>query len=180
MTSRRFAVRGGTNIFSVVFAENGQPGSILATYQNDREPGSLSAAVAVTEIPLPTLEWLTNPVAFEGEATLRLVVPQDSAGIGEPAQLIRSEDMPFQPGPAFPAGTEVDLPEGWVDTVLTLPVSGGPELSVRVLQMDEHAPGTYDFVYSIGAGSTPVTPTVRVAGQNIDALIEAPLSIVPA
>ena len=180
MASNRFAVRSGTNVFSVFFTENSQPGSILATWQNDRESGFLPAIVTVSAPPPPSIEWLTNPVQFGSTTTLRVTVPPGSAGLDEQANLFSREYLPGQATPAFPADTRVDTPAGWTATVLTQtnPATGEVLFSVPVLQTEKLTPGTFDFVYTIGPGTTPVTPTVTLSIQNGAGSLEAPLSIV--
>jgi hypothetical protein len=181
LTSTASGVSGGLTLLSVVWSNSAQPGTILATWTNSGEQGSLGDSIALDAAPWPTVEWQTNPVVFGAATTLRVIVPRNSAGLGQPTYLISGQYRPGTPSPAFPPGTQVSLPAGWIETVLseTDPFTG-VVTTTPVFELEALVAGTYDFVYTIGAGTTPVSPSVILAIYNTSGLVEVPLDIVAA
>jgi hypothetical protein len=181
MTSPASGVIGGPALFSVEWSSTSEPGTILATWENSLEQGSIGDTIVLDSAPRPTLTWLTNPVTFGAPTTLQLVVPADAAGTGQPSYIISGEYLPDAPSPAFPSGTQIAVPVGWVATVLTeTDPFTGVTTTVPALQAEALTPGTYEFIYTIGSGTTPVSPKAVLAIFNTSGLVDATLNIVAA
>ncbi|MCS5714551.1 hypothetical protein NVV95_08295 [Herbiconiux sp. CPCC 205716] len=167
-------VTGGTRAFTVdEWGELSGPYTVVATYTNDQEPGSLTATITVGFGPEPTLEWIPDPAEFGTTTTLRVTVPEHSYAIGRRAVVadLNQFPPPFQT-PPFPAGTTVVAAPGWVETE-------DPQTGQSGFIFESLVAGVYDFAYTLGAGSTAVSPGVVLAvGFGIP--VQATLSIVPA
>lgn len=164
-------VSAGPTVFSAEWRPSAEPGTITATWTNSLEQGSLSDTIMLQASPRPTVTWLTNPVEFDAPTTLQVVVPADSAGIGQRSWIFSGEYLQDAPSPAFPSGTQISVPDGWFESVLQ-------DTTIPALETSALKAGTYDFVYTIGGGTTPVSPKVVLAIFNVNGLVEAPLSIV--
>ncbi|GLK17374.1 hypothetical protein [Herbiconiux flava] len=174
LTSPVGGVTGGTRGFTIdEWGELSGPYTVVATYTNDKEPGSLTATIRVGFGPEPTLEWLTDPAEFGTTTTLRLTVPPESYAIGRRGLLADLNQFPPpNQTPPFPAGTTVMKAPGWTDYV-------DPDQGVKAFQLDPLTEGVHDFVYTLGAGTAAVTPsTILIVGKGVPP--QAPLRIVPA
>ncbi|WZH36900.1 MAG: hypothetical protein PIR02_19455 [Microbacterium enclense] len=174
LVSPTAGVTAGVRGFTIdEWGDRSGPYTVIATYSNDKEPGSLSASITIGFGPEPTMTWIPNPAEFGTTATLRLTVPQNSYAIGNRGIIFDygTYPMPDVP-PPFPEGTTTVLPDGW--SFETDPSSG----TVGFVNPDL-TEGVYDFEYHLGAGTTSITPrAVLAVGAGIP--IEAPLTIVPA
>jgi hypothetical protein len=167
-------VTAGTRAFTIdEWGELSGPYTVTATYTNDKEPGALTATIRVGFGPEPTLEWLPDPAEFGTTTTLRLTVPPRSYAIGRQGLLADLNQFPPpNQTPPFPAGTTVAKAPGWTDYV-------DPDYGQKAFQLDPLPAGVYDFVYTLGAGTTAVTPSmILFVGKGVPP--QAPLRIVPA
>ncbi|WP_368496972.1 hypothetical protein [Herbiconiux sp. A18JL235] len=174
LASPTAGVTAGTRGFTVdEWGDRSGPYTVVATYTNDKEPGSLTAAITIGFGPEPTLEWIPNPAEFSTTATLRLTVPQYSYAIGQRGVIadLNQFPPPFQT-PPFPAGTTVTPAADWAPEI-------DPSSGMTGYVMDPVAQGVYDFEYALGAGTTEVTPGVLL-GVGAGIPKQAPLRIVPA
>ncbi|WP_440709863.1 hypothetical protein [Herbiconiux sp. YIM B11900] len=174
LTSPAGGVNGGSTYFTVdQWGERSGPYTAVATYSNDEEPGSLTATIRVGFGPEPTLEWIPDPAAFGTTTILRLTVPRNSYAVGRRGIIADLSQFPppFQT-PPFPAGTTVVMAAGWSDVT-------DPQTGMTGFEIDSVAEGVYDFEYTLGAGTTAVSPGVILSvGAAIP--VQADLSIVPA
>ncbi|MDO9397405.1 MAG: hypothetical protein Q7T71_12725 [Herbiconiux sp.] len=174
LTSPAGEVNGGSTYFTVDrWGERSGPYTAVATYSNDKEPGSLTATIRVGFGPEPTLEWIPDPAEFGTTTTLRLTVPQNSYAIGRRGIIADvSQFPPPLQTPPFPAGTTVVKAAGWSDVT-------DPQSGMSGFEIDSIAEDVYDFEYTLGAGTTAVTPSVLFSvGAAIP--IQAFLRVVPA
>jgi hypothetical protein len=164
-------VTAGTKAFTVPWSELSGAYDVVATWQNDKEQGLLSAPIRVGFGPAPTLQWIPDRAVFGGTATLRLSVPANSYAVGRRAVVFSTEYFPPEVRtPPFPSGTTVALPAGWAIT---------SDQTATGYETTSLTAGVHDLVHTLGAGTAAVTPGVVLSVGRGDQP-RALLDILPA
>lgn len=135
-------VTAGSKGFNVDFSVLSGNWTVMATWTESDATGSVSASMEVGPRGFPALDWTTNPASFGGTSTLRLTVPTDCYAIGYQALLTTSAELP--------ADSVIVLPTGW--TLADETIQGS-----KILIGPPVAAGTFDFGFTFGTGSAPVT-----------------------